>query len=186
MKGEWSMSIYESLKKSISQAIEYEKGNAENARVQEITVTNVPKTDSFGLSAFDIASWFISYNNSQESTDFLTNLKLQKLLYYAQGISIKYTGKTLFTEPICAMQYGPVVEEVYNKYKTYGRNPIDETIKIPTFENDVEVILEDVFDEYGQFSAGKLVDMTHHESPWLKTKRNHFISINKLKDFFAR
>lgn len=180
------MNIYDSLKKGITQAIEYEKENSENIRVQEMTVTNVSKPATFGLSAFDVASWFISYNNSQENTDCLTDLKLQKLLYYAQGIAIKYTGKTLFNESICAMQYGPVVKEVYDKYKSYGRKPIDENVKAPVFENDVTVILEDVFDEYGQFSAWKLVEMTHNESPWAETTRNCIITVDKLKKFFTR
>lgn len=166
--------------------MDYEKEILKDVRVQEMTVFNVSEPKTFGLSAFDISRWFINYNNSQEEADLLTNLKLQKLLYYAQGTSIKYTGKTLFTEEMYALQYGPVVSDVYNKYKVYGRNHIDEVVDAPELENDVTVILEDVFEEYGQFSAWKLVEMTHNESPWIETDRNCIISTDKLRDFFAR
>lgn len=186
MKGEKNMNVYESIVNSLNQVIDYEKGFTDNVRVQNISTTDKESSDTFGLSAFDIASWFIQYNNSQEETDLLTDLKLQKLLYYAQGISIKYTGKTLFKENIYAFRYGPVVKEVYNKYQKFGRNHIDETVNIPEFENDIRVILEDVYEDYGQYSAWKLVEMTHNESPWLKTEKNSIITVEKMREFFAR
>ena len=117
----------------------------------------------------------------------LTDLKLQKLLYYAQGIAIKYTGKPLFNENLVAWDLGPVVPKVYNKYKKYGKKPIDEPIEKPNFENnDIEVILKDVYEDYGQFSASKLVKMTHDETPWKETPKNNVISIDKMRAFFAR
>ena len=180
------MSVYESTIKSLNEAIEYALGKSNNAKVQSLTVTSVNSPFTFGESALNIAKWFISYNNAQEDTDFLTDLKLQKLLYYAQGISIKYTGKTLFNEKIVAWKHGPVVKEVYDVYKKFGREPIKEDIESISINGDVEVILKDVYEEYGQFSAGKLVDMTHNESPWKKTSINNVISLEKMYDFFGR
>lgn len=182
------MNVYESIVKSLNEASEYAGGNASTAREETVTVSGTSaESDNLGLSAHDAARWLIAYNNSRESSDLLTNLKLQKLLYYAQGTAIKYTGKPLFAENLIAWKLGPVVGEVYDKYKQYGRNPIDETYDIPKFDNnDIEVILQDVYDEYGQYSASKLVDMTHEESPWKDTLQSSVISIDKMIAFFAR
>lgn len=108
-------------------------------------------------------------------------------MYYAQGVSLKYTGKTLFTESIYAWQHGPVVTEVYNEYKHYGKKSIDEQVDLPEFgNNNIEVILQDVYEDYGQFSAWKLVDMTHNEPTWKDTPEGNVITVSKMKAFFGR
>ncbi len=181
------MSVYESIMNGLGEALEYAKGDTSKARETAVTVTQTQNPMTFGLSAFDVAKWLIAYNNSQENADLLTDLKLQKLLYYAQGIAIKYTGKALFNENLVAWDLGPVVPEVYNRYKNYGKNPIDEPIAMPNFgDNDVEVILKDVHEDYGQYSAFKLVEMTHNETPWQETSKNNIISIDKMREYFAR
>ena len=45
-------------------------------------------------SAIDIAKWFLNENRSRmndEDSDYITHLKLQKLLYYAQGCYLAVT-----------------------------------------------------------------------------------------------
>ncbi len=181
------MSVYESIMNGLGEALEYAKGDTSKARETTVTVTQAREPATFGLSALDVAKWLIVYNNSQENADLLTDLKLQKLLYYAQGTAIKYTGKSLFNESLVAWDLGPVVPEVYNKYKKYGKKPIDEPMEKPNFgNNDVEVILKDVYEDYGQFSAFKLVEMTHNEAPWKETPKNDVILIDKIRSFFAR
>lgn len=181
------MSVYESIIKGLDEAVEYSKGSNKNVRVESFTVTETaPQSDSFNVPVKDVALWLINYNNSHENADFITNLKLQKLLYYAQALSLKYTGKTLFNESIYAWEYGPVVNEVYQEYKDFGRQPIQTDEKAPDFSGDVRVILEDTYEEYGQFSAWKLVEMTHNDPAWKETKRNCNISIERMKELFGR
>ena len=72
---------------------------------------------------FDVAEFFIQVANQSED-DQMTNLKLNKLLYYAQGAYLARTGKPLFENRIEAWDLGPVVPEVYHKYKVCGKNPI--------------------------------------------------------------
>ena len=72
---------------------------------------------------FDVADFFVYLANQLED-DQISNLKLNKLLYYAQGTHLARTGKPLFENAIEAWQYGPVVPEVYQKYKACGKNPI--------------------------------------------------------------
>ena len=62
----------------------------------------------------------------------LTNMKVNKLVYFAQGHCLSKYGRPLFTEPIEAWPHGPVVPEVYRAYRKYGDRPIekyDELIK---------------------------------------------------------
>ena len=74
--------------------------------------------------ATDIAN-FLVYLMS-DSCDDLTNLKLNKILYYAQGHYLKNYGKPLFEDAIEAWQHGPVVHSVYHSYKCFNNQPITE------------------------------------------------------------
>ena len=130
-----------------------------------------------------VADWFICRSNSVEG-DGITNLKMQKLLYYAQGLSMEYTGRKLFNEGIEAWEHGTVVPSVYRRFKLYERNPITEDVRQPQMPKDVEAILESTFEEYGQYSAWKLVEMVHNEMPWKSTARNCVIPDSKIYEQF--
>lgn len=67
--------------------------------------------------ATEIANWFLSYNDylreiEDEDTDYISNLKLQKLLYYAQGSFLSIYDKPLFEDPIEAWRHGPVPSKI--------------------------------------------------------------------------
>ncbi len=71
--------------------------------------------------ARDIARWFIAWAENVDAE--VSNLKLQKLLYYAQGHRLGATGEPLFSDPIQAWAHGPVVAEVYHAYKEESDRP---------------------------------------------------------------
>ena len=73
--------------------------------------------------ALTIAKWFIAWAEAEEEE--LSNLKLQKLLYYAQGHHLAERHAPVFTEPIQAWSHGPVVPPVYHEYKRFGRTTIE-------------------------------------------------------------
>lgn len=75
-------------------------------------------------SCFDIASYFIERANQTKST--INNLKLQKLVYYSQAWHLAIHGIPLFKEDFQAWVHGPVVPELYQKYKGFGWQPIKE------------------------------------------------------------
>lgn len=50
------------------------------------------------LTCFDVAKYFLSLCNDEESGDLISNLKIQKLVYYAQGFSLAINNKPLFKE----------------------------------------------------------------------------------------
>ena len=143
------------------------------------------------FKASDIAKWFLLKNNAEirehevtnddyEVYEGITHLKLQKLLYYAQGISLGMYGKPLFNENIEAWQHGPVVKQVYSEYSKFGRNNIQIEMDKDTeeimneIENDKEVseILNLTYDNFAIYTAWQLRQMTHQDNtPWDITQK---------------
>lgn len=106
----------------------------------------------------DVAEYIIStcYGRGKP----VSNLKLQKLLYYAWIGYYRETGDCLFYDDFCAWQLGPVVPDVYYEYCTYGGRPICALYGSAISEDDSK-ILDDIIDEYLDCSASDLVYRTH-------------------------
>ena len=139
-------------------------------------------------SVFDIVKWFFNENRKRmnfEDSEYITNLKLQKLLYYAQGYNLARRDNVLFNDDFFAWEHGPVIKKVYDRYKVNGSKGIeyDENFNI-NVDEETEKILYEVYNEYGQYSAWKLRNMTHEEDPWKTTPRNQIITKEKIKQYF--
>ncbi|TQS42908.1 DUF4065 domain-containing protein [Cryptosporangium phraense] len=124
----------------------------------------------------------------------LTNLKLQKLLYYAQGHYLGEHGKPLFSDEIQAWAHGPVVPNEYHRLKHFGAGPIDtERAVAESFDwddyRDVEQHLIKVWNTYAKYAAWALRQRTHSERPWKEAfdrgEWNMVISQDALREFFA-
>ena len=115
------------------------------------------------LSCFDIADYFIWIAN--ETGSFVSNLKLQKLVYYAQAWHIALHGSPLFEEDFEAWVHGPVIPSLYQKYKSFGWQPINKDAT-PELPNQVVQFLDEVAGEYFACDAYELEQMTHAEDPW--------------------
>jgi uncharacterized phage-associated protein len=139
----------------------------------------------------DIAEWFLNRDKitgELEDSDGISNLKLQKLLYYAQGVSLAVNGTPLFNENLLAWTHGPVVESVYRTYKQYGSNPIlfNGAFDDSWLADKDKDLLETVYQAFSQYSAWKLREMTHQEDPWKNTPYSTAIDTNLIKDYFQR
>lgn len=139
-------------------------------------------------TALEVAKWFLNYVrqlNIDEDEEPITNLKLQKLLYYAQGSCLAILDKPLFDDPIVHWMHGPVVVSVYNTYSKYRGNPInyDETFDV-VFDEETNALLISVYGTFGQYSAWGLRNMTHEEDPWKNTVSNQEISQESIKKYF--
>ena len=138
-----------------------------------------------------IAEWFIWYNEyirdfEDEDTDDISNMKLQKLLFYAQSAFLAIKGKPLFNNKILAWQHGPVIKEVYEKYKDKGNQGIieyDENNLKDISKEDNDLLI-DVYNLFGEYSAWGLRNLTHSENPWKSTKRNEVITTDKMAKEF--
>ncbi len=115
------------------------------------------------LSCFDIADYFIWLAN--ETGSFISNLKLQKLVYYAQAWYLALHEEPLFQEDFHAWVHGPIIPPLYQKYKSFGWQPILEKAT-PQLPENVSQFLEEVAKEYFACDAYELEQMTHAEAPW--------------------
>lgn len=140
------------------------------------------------MTADEVANYFIwQVNADEEFGDNITNLKLQKLVYYAQGFYLAWYDERLFDDPIEAWAHGPVVRQLYVKYQAYGANPIPnpEGFDPNSIDEQTRELLEEVYAVYGQFSAWGLRNLTHDEAPWKDTQRNQAIPDEAMKQYFA-
>ncbi len=141
-------------------------------------------------NADKIAHWFLVRNKSDYDSgitdELISNLKLQKLLYYAQGCVLAIKGEPLFGDDIYAWEHGPVIPAIYHEYKSFGKSGIDfdEHYDISVIDKETNEILEQVYTEFGQYSAWKLRNMTHEEMPWRSTEKNEIISNDVIKKYF--
>jgi len=135
--------------------------------------------------ALDIAKYFITLA-SPEQEDFITNLKLQKLLYYAQGFHLALHGKPLFHEHIEAWQYGPVLPDIYHTYEQCQAHtlPQPNDFDLDRYDAETRELLDEVYEVYGQYTAPTLMDFTHQEPPWKETALKEEISHPLMKAYF--
>jgi uncharacterized phage-associated protein len=142
-------------------------------------------------NVYDVANFFINIV-IQSDDDHITNMKLNKLVYYAQGCHLARTGQPLFENNIEAWDYGPVVPAVYHKYKVCGRFPIttvDDDFSSNKLSPDETEILIDVMREYGRYTGSALVTMTHAaETPWgvAHERMQTVIDMDTMKDYFIK
>lgn len=126
---------------------------------------------------------YLSYGDKSRS---LTPLKLQKLLYLAQGWSYVWDDKPLFMNDFEAWQYGPVCVEVYNYFKKYRSDEIPESEGVSSLKNvDSEETIEAVWDNFSDYTAYDLVEMTHKQDPWKNAYKKHTtITKQDIKHYF--
>lgn len=136
--------------------------------------------------ALDIANKILAYGASSSDGELISNMKLQKLLYYVQGFNIAAFGRPLFDEEIEAWMYGPVVPSVYNHFQHNANKGIEPTGEIITLSENEESLFQEVLRVYGNYSAIGLMNLTHREWPWKSTTtgKGHIITKDKLRDFF--
>ena len=82
-------------------------------------------------SAADVAAFIVEF--SIENTRPVSNLQLQKILFFAQCDYMKSHEKELFNDDFEAWQYGPVVQSVYSAYSIFGGSPISRPAKYRSF-----------------------------------------------------
>ena len=117
----------------------------------------------------------------------MTNLKLQKLLYYEQGYHLAAFDSPLFEEPVEAWMYGPVVPAAYDYYHQYGAQALPVEDDVISLTDDEEELFSQVFEAFREFSAIGLMNKTHQEYPWASKKdhgRGVVISQSAMKAFF--
>ncbi len=137
-------------------------------------------------SAITIAKYFLSIPDD-DAGDLMSNLKLQKLLYYAQGYYVAMNGEQdpLFQDKIYAWKHGPVVKTVYNHYSGFGGGILP-SCDAPVLILKTRAFLDEIYRVFGRYSAWTLRDMTHREEPWLKNYKVDVADIEISKSDLAK
>ncbi|QCD52824.1 Panacea domain-containing protein [Campylobacter sp. RM16192] len=115
------------------------------------------------MKAMDVAARII--NRCIDMNNPISNLKLQKILYFINMHYLVNRQKHLIDgELFEAWQYGPVIEEVYNKYAVFVANPIkvrDIRANIEHFPQDDANMLYNFIDKAANVPSWQLVEFSH-------------------------
>lgn len=155
-------------------------------------------------NVLDVSRYIISYSNKMDYG--ISNLKLQKVLYFVQAYFLIQTGHPCFNEKIEAWDFGPVVSKVYCEYKQYGCGDIPTTKSFIMIDknniwnskrvefDDIAIsyydksLINKVVDKFSEYSATDLVTLTQHQTPWIdsfSSGKNNEISLDAIKDYFG-
>ena len=124
------------------------------------------------ISPIELAKYYIvkAYDDGKDSE--ITNMKIQKLLYYSQSIYLALFDCPLFIEEIQAWKYGPVCPPAYQFYREYEDkqlpNQNEDLIDIP---KDIQDLIDEIWQYFGRYHAYILSGMSHLEFPWRNARR---------------
>ena len=117
-------------------------------------------------SALKVAKSFISNNLDQPRDTYDGNMKLQKLLYFAQLIHLTKYDRPLFSDPIFAFENGSVVEEIRLMYRDYHEDLIIASKDSQDLSNEEEDTIFLTMELFGDASANELSDLNHMHKCW--------------------
>lgn len=109
--------------------------------------------------AITIAKYVVA--KCARDTTPISNLQLQKILYYIQRDYVRKTGRGLFGDKIEAWQFGPVVRDVYYTYSVFGGSPIrcfDDSVYL---EDSIMAMIDPIIEEKRAMDPWLLVEDTH-------------------------
>ena len=126
-----------------------------------------------------------------EHSRSVSNLRLQKLLYFVQLYFLMCRYTPCFSGRMEAWDFGPVVPEVYHKYKRFGSmiiQEIDQFAQNEINENDSKLI-DEMLDACACKTTRELVEITHQQSPWKNAYRNPIsneITLDSIRELVSK
>lgn len=133
-----------------------------------------------------------------EELDEVTPLILQKLLYFIQGIYYVQYGKPIFPEDCRAWIHGPVYPEIYNIFRDFKYNPIEDTRFVvlegtwSALTEEEKKVIDLVVNTFGIYGGKILERITHKEEPWQNARKgyennipsNELITKDSIRQYF--
>lgn len=147
-----------------------------------------------------IANWFIQKGIDRGAP--LTQMQLQKLMYFAHALSLASGRGPIIRGQFLAWKYGPVLQELYDFTKSWGREGIKNPIHVPDGspyqlkipvapkdDRELMTVLESTWQTFAEYDAHKLSELSHEVgSPWekayTKTGAGTVISDTAISDFY--
>lgn len=113
-------------------------------------------------AAHDLAAYIVNWAGS----DGIGTLKLQKLMYYAQGWHLGFLGRPIFVDRMEAWKHGPVLPGIYQFHKQTSEVVAWPNGRPDAVEGDTRDLVDTVLSVYGTKSGWALREQTHDEAPW--------------------
>jgi uncharacterized phage-associated protein len=134
------------------------------------------------INAYTLADYILGqYPNKN-----ITPMKLQKLAYYCKVWTL-VAGEDMVAAAFVKWDYGPVNIELFKRYQHYGTDAIpcdkDSAHGIPAQQ---KALLEFILDNYVNFTAFALSNMTHKEDPWIMTAQNEVLSEDLIVEYYSK
>lgn len=112
--------------------------------------------------ALDIAKYIVGKCTVEKCP--ITNLQLQKILYFLQKKHLIEYGNRLFRDDIQAWQFGPVVPEVYYQFCGFGSGAITMEYTVNNIEPDDIKLIEPIVEDKREKNPWDLVsELMHRE-----------------------
>jgi len=152
------------------------------------------------ISAEIVAKEFVRMGSSSESP--VTQMKLQKMVFFAHGLHLALYDTPLCSEPFFAWKFGPVIPSIYQLYKKWGSSPIIDqpaTFKISeastvsesyTLSSTETEAIEYTWEITKNLDGVTLSNWSHAQnSPWAQAYakgENTIISNDVIKEYFEQ
>ena len=139
---------------------------------------------NMGRDANDVAKYIINKCTIDECA--VSDLQLQKILYFIQLNFIRQFNYLAFDNPLIAKQYGPIVRSVYETYKVYGASPIMLFFKgtEKMFNKEERIVADWVIETCRERNPWELVEKSHIKGgPWDRTEIDSEIPKELLVDY---
>mgnify|MGYP004503409775 CR=1 FL=1 len=104
---------------------------------------------------------------AERTNSSMDEMKMHKLMYFAQRESLMNTSAPLFHESFYGWKFGPVLKSVRSEYAT-GQKFSDVAGAV---QPETKVLLDEVLDRYGDVSSWKLSSLSHDELSWKMARR---------------
>lgn len=144
------------------------------------------------ISAHFVADWIINFCHAHG--DVVTNLRLQRLLYFAQAWYLAIHDEPLFKSHFEAWVNGPIQPEVFIYYSHFEYRPINIPRPRVKFPKKIEDHLVSLMTSYGTINSFELELQAQRDLPWMeargglppKAHSTNKIKISTMKSFYRK
>ena len=128
----------------------------------------------YDLDPHLISDYFLALDDERKDPD-ITQMKLHKLMYFAQANYLAGPGRRLFDSDVHAFEHGPIIDKIRDEFKKFGRQIIvaaDDAVAFnakvdsPSLPDSVKAFLDAIWNMFGDLSAAQLRNLSHQDAPW--------------------
>jgi uncharacterized phage-associated protein len=135
------------------------------------------------INIFDVAKYTLDGVGGNVSA-----MKLQKLCYYSQAWNLAWEDVPLFPEDFWRLDQGPVCRELFDWHRglfyVNSDIPMDEQLSGNELSATELRNIDQIIENYGEYSGAQLIESTHAEDPWKNTPKDEIIDKEIIKSYY--